>query len=323
MDILAEARKVLEIEATSIKEVCDKLGAAFEEAIELLFGCRGKVVISGLGKSGLVGRKIASTLASTGTPAVFLHPAEGAHGDLGVLARGDVAVLISNSGETEELVKIISSIKRVGIKIMALVGNPESTLARDADIFIDVGVSSEACPDNLVPTASTTALLSVGDALAVVLLKKRGFEKEDFACLHPGGAIGRRLLLRVSDIMHAGEANPQVADSAKMQAAIVEMTSKGLGAVSVVDEAGVLKGVITDGDLRRSLNHYGGGLLEKPVIEVMTCEPVTIKGDRLAVEAVQLMENRPSQISVLPVIDANRRVIGLLRLHDLLQAGVI
>jgi len=323
VDILAEARKVLEIEATSIKEVCDKLGAAFEEAIELLFGCRGKVVISGLGKSGLVGRKIASTLASTGTPAVFLHPAEGAHGDLGVLARGDVAVLISNSGETEELVKIISSIKRVGIKIMALVGNPESTLARDADIFIDVGVSSEACPDNLVPTASTTALLSVGDALAVVLLKKRGFEKEDFACLHPGGAIGRRLLLRVSDIMHTGEANPQVADSAKMQAAIVEMTSKGLGAVSVVDEAGVLKGVITDGDLRRSLNHYGGGLLEKPVIEVMTCEPVTIKGDRLAVEAVQLMENRPSQISVLPVIDANRRVIGLLRLHDLLQAGVI
>jgi arabinose-5-phosphate isomerase len=323
VDILAEARKVLEIEATSIKEVCDKLGAAFEEAIELLFGCRGKVVISGLGKSGLVGRKIASTLASTGTPAVFLHPAEGAHGDLGVLARGDVAVLISNSGETEELVKIISSIKRIGIKVLALVGNPESTLARDSDIFIDVGVSSEACPDNLVPTASTTALLSVGDALAVVLLKKRGFDREDFACLHPGGSIGRRLLLRVSDIMHSGEANSLVTESANMQAAIVEMTSKGLGAVSVVDDTGVLVGVITDGDLRRALARHGGKLLEKPVIEVMTGDPVTITGDRLAVEAVQLMENRPSQISVLPVIDANRRAVGLLRLHDLLQEGVI
>jgi len=323
VDILAEARRVLEIEADSIKEVGAKLGAAFEQAIELLLNCRGKVVISGLGKSGLVGRKIASTLASTGTPAVFLHPAEGVHGDLGVLARGDVAVLISNSGETEELVKIVSSIKRTGIKILALTGNPESTLARDADIFIDVGVSGEACPDNLAPTASTTALLSVGDALAVVLLKKRGFEREDFACLHPGGVIGKRLLLRVSDIMHIGEANPLVPDDANMQAAIVEMTGKGLGAVSVVDRAGVLSGVITDGDLRRALARHGGDLLEKPVIEVMTSEPVTIKGDRLAVEAVRLMEDRPSQISVLPVIDAERRAVGLLRLHDLLQAGVI
>lgn len=323
MDILEEARKVLDIEMSSIAEVSKKLRSSFPEAIDLLYGCRGKVVVSGLGKSGLVGRKIASTLASTGTPAIFLHPSEGLHGDLGMLVRGDVAILISNSGETEELIKIIPSVKRIGIKIIALCGKPNSSLARNSDVFIDVGVEHEACPDNLVPTASTTTLLAVGDALAVVLLLKRGFKKEDFACLHPGGSIGKKLLLTVDEVMHSAVANAVVSSATRVKEAIIEMTSKGLGAVSVVDDSGILLGIITDGDLRRAIERNHTDLLMMPVTSVMTSNPVTIQSGTLAVKAIRLMEDRPSQISILPVINEGRQPIGLLRLHDLVQAGVV
>ena len=318
MNILDEIRKVLETEMKSIGDLIKKLNNNYVMAVELMFECKGRVVVSGIGKSGLIGRKIASTLASTGTPAFFLDPAEGVHGDLGMIMNGDIALLISNSGETEEILKISPNLKKIGMKIILLTGKPNSSLAKLSDIVLDVGVEKEACPLNLAPTASTTTTLATGDALAVALLEKRGFKPEDFAFLHPGGTLGKKLLLKVDDIMHSGEENPIISEEKSMKEAILEITSKRLGATSIVNDKGILVGIITDGDLRRAIEKYGN-LLEKNVKEIMTKNPVVIETGKLAAEAVHIMEDRPSQIMVLPVVDTKRRPIGLLRIHDLVK----
>lgn len=322
MDILSEARQVLAIEIAALEKLTSSLGESFVAAVDALSACKGKVVVSGIGKSGLVGRKIASTLASTGTPAVFLHPAEGLHGDLGVVVPGDLALLISHSGETDEILAIIPSLKKRGIQILAICGAARSSLAQVADVTVAVEIEREACPHNLAPTASTTATLALGDALAVVLLKQRGFDVAAFAQLHPGGTIGKRLLLTVEDVMHAGSANPLIRQTQSMREAVIEISSKGLGAVTIVDDAGRLVGILTDGDLRRCLQTGTTNFLDLPVAQLMSADPTTIRTGRLAAEAVHLMEDRPSQIAVLPVVDAQHHPVGLIRIHDLVRAGV-
>ena len=321
MDILEEAKKVLQIEKDSIQEVSDKLDESFIEAINVIMECNGRIIIMGVGKSGQVGRKISSTLASTGTPSYFVHPGEGIHGDLGIIAANDVVVLISNSGETEEIIKIIPAIKKMGLTIISMTGKKESTMARYSDVVLDVGVSKEASPLEFVPTSSTTATLAYGDALASVLIQLRGFKSEDFAFLHPGGSIGKRLILKVDDVMHSGKANAIVNETDSMKQAVVEISTKGLGATSVIDNNGRLVGIITDGDLRRALERFDN-LLEKDISEVMTRDPIKIESNKLAAEAVHIMENRPSQIMVLPVIDMEGKPIGMVRIHDLVKAGV-
>lgn len=312
-------RRVLDVEARAIAALKDRLDQRFERALELLYGCAGKVVVSGMGKSGLVGQKIAATLASTGTPAFFVHPAEGLHGDLGMVARGDVLIAISNSGETEEVLKILPFMKRLNIPVIALTGRLQSTLAKHSEAVLDISVEEEACPLGLTPTASTTATLAMGDALAIALLEKRGFREEDFAQFHPGGTLGRRLLLRVRDLMHQGEAIPQVPASAAARDAIVEMTRKKLGMTTVVDEAGQLVGVITDGDLRRLLER-GVDLATSPAGRLASPHPKTIGPDELAARAVQTME----QFSITSlVVCEDRRVVGVIHLHDLLKSGIV
>ena len=321
MDILEEAKKVLEIEMNSIGDSIKKLDTNFVNAVELMFECKGRTIVMGMGKSGLVGRKIASTLVSTGTPSLFLDPAEGMHGDLGAIMRSDIVLMISNSGETEEILKIVPNLKKMGMKIILLTGRPASTLANFSDIVIDVEVEREACPFNLAPTASTTTALAVGDALAVVLLKKRDFRLEDFAFLHPGGHLGKKLLLKVDEVMHSGEDNPIISEEKSMKDAVIEITSKQLGATSIVNDKGIIVGIITDGDLRRAIEKYDN-LLEKKVKEIMIKNPIVIESGKLAAEAVHIMEDRPSQIMVLPVVDKERQPIGMLRIHDLVKEGV-
>ncbi len=318
-DPLKSAERVLRIEAEAIASLVDRLGESFLRALEILKACQGRVVVTGIGKSGLVGRKIVATLASTGTPALFLHPAEGAHGDLGMVARGDVLLVVSNSGETDEIVGLVPAIKRLGIPLLVMTGNRQSTLAYDGDVVLDVSVKEEACPLDLTPTASTTAALAMGDALAVALLELRGLREEDFALFHPGGMLGRRLLLRVKDLMHVGEAVPVVEESVSMQQVILEMTGKRFGATSVVDGTGVLTGVITDGDLRRHLQR-GEQLFEKRARDVMTRNPKTIGSDELAIKALELMEHHA--ITSLLIEDTNRRPAGIIHLHDLLRAKI-
>ena len=321
MDILEEAKKVLEIEMNSIGGLIKKLDINFVKAVELIFNCKDRIIVTGIGKSGLVGRKIASTLASTGTPSLFLDPIEGMHGDLGMIMKGDIVLIISNSGKAEEIIKIIPTLKKMGIKIILLTGRSTSTLANFSDIVIDVKVEREACPFNLSPTASSTTTLAVGDALAVVLLKKRGFRPEDFAFLHPGGYLGKKLLLKVDDVMHSGNDNPIIFEEKSMRDAIIEITSKQLGAVSIINNKGILVGIITDGDLRRAIEKYDK-LLEKKAKEIMTKNPIVIESGKLAAEAVHIMEDRPSQIMVLPVVDKDHRPIGMLRIHDLVKKGM-
>lgn len=321
MDVLDEARRVLEIEMNSIGDLIKKLDTNFVKVVELMFECKGRIIVTGIGKSGLIGRKIASTLASTGTPALFLDAVEGVHGDLGMVMRNDVVLMISNSGETEEILKIVPNLKKMGTKMILLTGRPTSTLANFSDIVINVGVKTEACPFNLAPTTSSVTTLAMGDALAVVLLEKRDFKPEDFAFLHPGGHLGKKLLLKVDDVMHSGEDNPVVSEENSMKDAIIEITSKRLGATSVVNDKGILVGIITDGDLRRAIEKYNN-LLEKRVEEIMTKKPIAIESEKLAAEAVHIMEDRPSQIMVLPVIDKEKRPIGMLRIHDLVKEGV-
>jgi arabinose-5-phosphate isomerase len=272
-----------------------------------------------MGKSGFIASKIAATLASTGTPAFFLHPAEGIHGDLGMVVKGDVVVAISNSGETEEIVNLLPSIKRLGVKLISLVGNLNSTLAKLSDVCLDVSVAEEACPLGLAPTASTTAALAMGDALAVALLQNRGFKKEDFALFHPGGSLGRRLLIKVKDLMHVGPEVPQVRAEALMKDAILEITSKKLGVTAVVDDRGGLIGVLTDGDLRRALER-GGNILPHGISQYMTRDPKVIDEEELAAKALQVMEHYA--ITSLLIIDSRRQVKGILHLHDILKAGV-
>jgi len=290
--------------------------------VDVIYNCKGKVVITGMGKSGLIGQKIASTFSSTGTPAFFLHPAEGIHGDLGILSRNDIVIAISNSGETEEVAKIIPIIKRLGIKLIAITGSTKSTLAKVADIIIDVGVKEEACPLNLVPTASTTAALALGDALAVSLLDKRGFREEDFALIHPGGMLGRKLILRVEDVMHAGDKMPIVKSDTGMKEILIEMTSKRFGITGVVNNKGELIGVITDGDLRRSLEMHPD-IMKKKASEIMTSGPKKIEKSALAVKALKFMEDYA--ITCLFVYDNGKEhvPVGVLHLHDLLRVGAV
>ena len=318
------AKRVVEIEAQAILGLRDRIDESFDRALEVLFSCPGRVVVTGMGKSGHIGNKIAATLASTGTPALFLHPAEGIHGDLGMVTKGDLVIALSNSGETEELSRMLPSLKRIGIKIIALTGNLESTLARNSDVVIYVGVKEEACPLGLAPTASTTATLAMGDALAVVLLNRKGFREEDFACFHPGGSLGKRLLLRVRDIMHTGEAVPKVSVDTLIKDAIYEISSKKMGVTAVLDPAGKLLGVISDGDLRRWMERTektGENLLAKKAGDIMTPDPKVIAKDALAAEAMAIMEN--SSITCLMILDAERRPEGVIHLHDLLKAGVV
>ena len=322
MTMIEEARRILRVEAHSILDLAERIDESFAQAVEILYHCKGKVVLMGMGKSGLVGRKIASTLASTGTPAFFLHPAEGLNGDFGMLAKGDVVIAISNSGETRELLEILPLFKRNGNRLIMMTGNVRSTLAKCGDVCLNVHVREEADPLGLAPTASTTATLALGDALAITLMEKRGFKKEDFALLHPGGTLGRRLILRVEDLMHAGEAFPMVAEKTLMMEAIFEITSKRLGVTGVCNETRELVGVITDGDLRRALEKFHD-LLHRSASEVMTRSPKWIEKESLAAEAVQRMESY-SITSLFVFEHAGDKIpIGIVHLHDLLKAGVV
>jgi arabinose-5-phosphate isomerase len=317
---LARARRVLDVEAAALRAVRDRLGGAFERAIDVLLGCRGKVVVTGVGKSGIVCRKIAATLASTGTPAFFLHAGEGSHGDLGTLVRGDVLLAVSNSGETEEVLRLLPVARRFGIPLLAVVGKLDSTLGRSADVTLDVSVPEEACPLGLAPTASTTATMALGDALAIALLEERGFSSEDFALLHPAGALGRRLL-RVEDVMHAGRAVPLVRPEASLKDVLLEITSKRLGVTGVIDGTGDLLGVVTDGDLRRGLER-AADIRALTARDLMTTSPKTIAAGALAAEAVAVME-RHAITSLFILADGARRPAGVIHLHDLLRAGVV
>jgi len=313
--VLALGERVLRLEAESVLALLPRLGDQFVEAVALLQRCRGRVIVTAMGKSGIIGRKIASTLASTGTPAYFLHPAEGVHGDLGMVAREDVMLALSNSGETEEVLAVLPAIKRLGIPLLLLTGDPASTLARQADVVLNVGVAEEACPMNLAPTSSTTAALAMGDALAMALLDSKGFTARDFKMLHPGGQLGARLKF-VSDLMHKNDRLPLAAADQVMAEAIVVMTEKALGCLGVVDENGYLKGIITDGDLRR---HMGDGLLAKRAQEIMTPAPKTVSPDLLASAALELIN--ATRITALFVVE-NGRPVGIIHVHDLLRAGV-
>jgi len=315
---IASARRTLGIEARALDALAARLGDEFSRAVDVLAACGGKVVVSGLGKSGLVCRKIAATLASTGTPALFLHAAEGMHGDVGMLARGDVLLAASYSGSTE-VVALVAPARRLGIPVVALCGNPASALARAADVVLDVSVAEEACPLGLAPTASTTATLALGDALAIALLERRGFGVEDFGSLHPGGALGRKLK-RVDELMHVGDEMPVVAEDAAMRDALREMTAKRLGLTGVVDRQGALAGIITDGDLRRAVESHGD-LLRFRASDVMTRSPKTVPAGALAERALALMEQHA--ITALFIVEPDGRPAGVLHMHDLLRAGVV
>jgi len=319
-----QAKRVLKIEADAVAALIDRIDERFEQAVEIILNCEGRVVVTGMGKSGLIGKKIAATLASTGTPALFLHPAEGIHGDLGMVTRGDTVIALSNSGETEEISRMLPALKRLGIKLISLTGNSESTLAKNSDVVINVGVKEEACPLGLAPTASTTATLAMGDAIAVALLDKRGFKEEDFACFHPGGTLGKKLLLRVRDLMHIGDAIPAVSDTTLIKDAIYEISSKKMGITSVLDGAGKLVGVISDGDLRRWMEKTektGENLLTKKAKDIMTRNPKVISREALAAEAVATMEK--NSITCLIVADRDKKPEGVIHLHDLLKVGVV
>jgi len=317
---LDSARRVLAIEAAAVAALSARLDAQFAQAVQLILACEGRTVVSGMGKSGHIGTKIASTLASTGTPAFFVHPAEASHGDLGMITAKDVMIALSNSGESAELLAIVPLVKRRGAKLIAITGNARSSLAREADVHLDAAVAEEACPLGLAPTASTTATLALGDALAVALLDARGFGAEDFARSHPGGALGRRLLTHVGDIMRRGDAVPAVRVDALLSQAVIEISRKGMGMTAILDNTGRVAGIFTDGDLRRTLEKPLD-LRTTPVAQVMTGNPQTIRAERLAAEAVKVMEDY--RISQILVVDEDRRLIGALNMHDLFQAKVI
>ncbi len=314
------AREVLRIEAESLHEIAAELDGGFTRAADALLQCRGRVVIMGMGKSGHIGRKIAATMASTGTPAFFVHPAEAAHGDLGMIVDGDAVIAISNSGESDEIAAIIPALKRKHITLISITARPQSTMARHADIHITAAVSHEACPLGLAPTSSTTAVMALGDALAVVLLKAREFTPDDFALSHPAGSLGKRLLLRVADIMHGGESLPAVVSGTLLKDAIVIMSEKGLGMLAVTDGTGRLKGVFTDGDLRR-LFQQRDNFAGLTVDEIMHANPKTITADKLATEALKQMQQ--SHINGLLVVEEGGLVVGALNMHDLLKARIV
>ncbi len=311
---LDTARRVLRIESTAIEDIAKRIDATFDRAVDLLFACEGRVAVTGMGKSGLIGRKISATFASTGTPSFYLHPAEALHGDLGMLARGDAAVALSYGGETEEIVGLIPTLQRMEIPIIALTGQPRSSLGAASAVVIDVSVKEEACSLNLAPTASTTAALALGDALAIALLERRGFSSADFAALHPSGRLGKKLM-RVEALMHSGDALPRVTPATKMPDIIYEMSKKGIGMTTVLDEEGKLAGIVTDGDLRRLMQSKKGATLELTAAQAMTRNPVTIGPHELASTALSLMEQR--KITSVVVVDEAQRVCGVVHLHDL------
>ena len=315
------AREVLSIEAKALSRLAERFDPApFDKALDIMLGCGGRIVVSGMGKSGIIARKLAGTLASTGSPALFLHPAEAGHGDLGMLSEGDVLVAISQSGDTREVVAMLPAIKRLGVPLIVIVGEAESTMGREADVVLDAGVEEEACPLGLIPTASTTAALAVGDALAMALLDERGFSADDIAAHHPRGSLGRQLL-RVHHVMHKAANIPSVALAARMADVLAEMSSKELGMTTVVDGDGRVVGVITDGDLRRLLESKGEAALHSTAEDSMTADPVCVRADALATEALRLMEE--GRITSLPVVDADRCPEGVVHLHDLWRTEMI
>lgn len=318
--LIQSAQRTVRLELEAIEALFERINADFVRACELLLACRGRVVVVGMGKSGHIGNKIAATLASTGTPAFFVHPAEASHGDMGMITRDDVVLALSNSGSTAEIITLLPLIKRLGIQLISMTGNPDSPLAQAAQANLDARVAHEACPLNLAPTSSTTASLVLGDALAIALLEARGFTAEDFAFSHPGGALGRRLLLKVENVMHAGDALPQVARGTLLRDALLEMTRKGLGMTVVLEADGRLAGVFTDGDLRRTLDR-GIDVRNASIDSVMTSHGKTARAEMLAAEALKIMED--NKINSLVVVDADDRPVGALNMHDLLRAGVM
>lgn len=317
---IRRAREVLRIEAEAIRSLIPRVGRSFQAAADLLVGCKGRVVVTGMGKAGLIGQKLSATLSSTGTPSHWVHPAEAIHGDLGRITKDDVVIALSNSGETEELTRLLPVIKRIGSRLIALTGNPTSTLTKHSDVILDVSVAREACSLNLAPTSSTTAMLAMGDALAVVVAERKRFKERDFALLHPGGQLGRRLLLRVGDLMRTREANPIVGEHARVRDVLLAITKARAGCASVVDRRGRLRGIFTDGDLRRHLDSTAN-LVQQRVCDVMTRNPKTISQGRLAVEALRLLQEH--KIDELVVLDGRRRPVGLLDVQDLLKAGFV
>lgn len=321
--IKESAIEALKIEIEAVTKLLERIDDEFEAVVNAVLKCQGRVVVTGMGKSGHIGRKIAASLASTGTPSFFMHPAEAFHGDLGMVTEKDIVLAISNSGESSEVVNILPIIKRIGATIVAMCGRRQSSLGRNAEYFLDIAVEKEADPCGLAPTASTTATLAMGDALTVALISSRKFTAQDFAVFHPGGALGRRLLLTVENVMHSGEDNPTIRTDKTAREAIFTMTSKGLGATSVVDENGVLVGIVTDGDIRRGLEK-GAEFINESVANLMTKQPMTITAEKLAASALNIMEkHQPRPITVLPVVDAQNRPVGILHLTDLLRQGVV
>ena len=319
-DFIQSGQRTIQMETDAVKELSSRIGLSFVTACETILSCRGRVVVIGMGKSGHIGNKIAATLASTGTPALFVHPGEASHGDLGMITKGDVVVAISNSGNTSEIVTLIPLIVRLGIPLISMTGDDQSQLAKAACANLDVSVSSEACPLNLAPTTSTTVTLVMGDALAIALLEARGFTAKDFAFSHPGGALGRKLLLRVRDIMHKGDEMPSVMADQPLQTALIEMTQKGFGMTTIMSQEGKLIGIFTDGDLRRIFD-LSIDIATTPISDVMSVSPKTIHQDMLAAEALTIMEN--STITALVAEDDNHNPAGIVHLHDILRAGVV
>jgi arabinose-5-phosphate isomerase len=314
-------RQVIEKEIAALERMMQGLGPAFDQAVELVFSTSGKVIATGLGKSGIVAGKAAATLSSTGTPALFLHPVEALHGDIGIAQKNDAGLLFSNSGETREVLDLLQAFKRMGLRTIAVTGRPHSSLARYADVALDASVVEEACPLGLAPTSSVIVALSLGDALAASLMQRRGFTEEDYSRLHPSGTLGKKLLLKVSDVMHTGKDLPLVKSGAEMSHALLVLTAKAMGAVIVAGRGGALAGIYTDGDLKRTIQEHRN-FLKLKIDSLMTANPASIRDKALAAEALGLMENRPSQISVLPVVDDGKRVVGIVRLHDLVKAGL-
>ncbi len=317
---IKRAKEVLRIEAQAITNLIGRIDQRFESAVDKLASCKGRIVVTGMGKGGIIGKKISATLSSIGAPSLWLHPAEAIHGDLGRVIKDDVVLAISNSGETEELVRLLPTIKKIGVNLISLVGNTKSTLAQNSDIVLDISVTEEACPLGLVPTASTTAMLAMGDALSIAVLEKKGLKKEEFAFYHPGGNLGKRLLLKVSEIMRKGQDNPIVDEDMAVKEVLVKITSARSGSASVVNKKGVLTGIFTDGDLRRHLDG-DSELSKRKIKEVMTKNPVTIGPDKLAAEALGILKDK--KIDEIPVVDEGKRPVGLLDVQDLLKAGLV
>ena len=320
-NVIALGKAVIATESSAVTALSTRIDHTFVKACELMLHCQGRIVVVGMGKSGHIANKIAATLASTGSPAFFVHPGEASHGDLGMITPKDVVLTLSNSGETDEILTIVPLIKRLGVPLISMTGNPNSRLSREADVNLDVSVAKEACPLGLAPTSSTTAALVMGDALAVALLESRGFTADDFARSHPGGRLGKRLLLHVADIMHRDKAIPKVNADASLATALVEMTGKGLGMTTIVDGHGKLLGVFTDGDLRRVLDHGQIDVQQVNIASVMTSPCKAIQPERLAAEALQVMESK--RVNALPVVDADNNLVGAINMHDLLRSGVI